>query len=317
LSTPWYNIAVSAPRPFRSYSAYLKENYGEAVYRVAVDAGFSCPNRGPDRSSPGCSYCDDQGARAPYLAGIREIHSQIDQGLRVMRRRYGARLYALYFQAFCGTFAPAQRLKEIYDGALSCAPFRQMIVSTRPDCIDEAVADLLAGYRSPGLEVWVELGLQSASDRSLKRIRRGHTVECFAKAYKLLQQRGLKQTVHLIFGLPGEGLAEILETARYVAGLVPEGIKIHNLHIPRGSPLYQEYLCGELTVPTDRRHLEYVIRALELLPPETVIMRLTCETPEPRRACPRRTWPKALFYRRLALEMGRRETWQGRLYRLG
>jgi radical SAM protein (TIGR01212 family) len=318
-----------ASRTFLSYAGYLKHKYGRAVYRVSVDAGFSCPNRGPDRSAPGCLYCDERGSRAPYLdsadsvqgqhAGAdvkdwrQDLRRQIDTGRRFLHSRYGADLYILYFQAFSGTYAPVDKLRRIYDFALGCAHFQELAVSTRPDCIDPARAELLASYRREDFDVWVELGLQSANEASLRRINRGHTVEDFDRAFKICRSSDLKITVHLIFGLPGEGIDEIRRTVDYVAGLRPEGVKIHNLHIPMGCPLYSEYLSGELSVPCAARHLEYTIQALERLPRDTVIMRLTCDTPEALLAAPRPFPAKARFLSRLREEMDSRGAWQGRL----
>jgi radical SAM protein (TIGR01212 family) len=148
----------------------------------------------------------------------------------------------------------------------------------------------------------------------LKRINRGHTVSDFETAFNICRALDLKLTVHLIFGLPGEGIPEILRTIAYVAALKPEGVKIHNLHIPKGCPLYAEYLSGELNVPCADRHLQYTVQALERLPPETVIMRLTCDTPEQLLAAPKRFEQKAHFLSRVRAEMKVRNTWQGRLY---
>ncbi len=321
---------------FRGYAEYLRAKYGAPAYRVAVDGGFSCPNRGPDRRRPGCLYCDEHGALAPYqeaAAGAPEagppsspggpggmgerldsIRRQVERGTAFLRRRYGAEVFLLYLQAFSGTHAPAAELAEIYDFALACGRFRELIVATRPDCLDPERAALLAGYRRRGLEVWVELGLQSGCDATLARVRRGHTVADFTRAFGLLRQAGVKLAVHLIFGLPGEGLEQILETVRLVAGLEPEGVKIHNLHVPLASPLAGEQLAGELSVPCAARHLEYVIRALELLPPETLILRLTCDTPAGRLAAPRGFPPKAAFYRQVRSALQARGTRQGRLW---
>jgi radical SAM superfamily enzyme len=139
-------------------------------------------------------------------------------------------------------------------------------------------------------------------------------VEQFRQAYLLLRRRGLRLAVHLIFGLPGEGLKQILRTVRFVAALKPDGIKIHNLHIPAASPLAVEFRAGELAAPCAPRHLQYVVRALELLAPETVILRLTCDTPAGRLAAPLGFWPKARFYQAVRDEMRRRGTCQGRLW---
>jgi radical SAM protein (TIGR01212 family) len=317
--------------PFYSYSRYLKEKYGVPAYRVSIDAGFSCPNRGRERSKPGCSYCDEYGSRAPYQersggtrkgkapqqhllssANRESIRRQVEGGIRFLRSRYRAQVFLLYFQAFSNTFAPVGDLKKLYDYALGLAQFEELIVSTRPDCIDEMKAGLLAGYRDSLRDVWVELGLQSASDITLRRINREHTVNDFLSAYRLLRSAGVKLTVHLIFGLPGEDLREILDTVDLVASLEPEGIKIHNLHIPYGTKMLEEYRLGEITVPGSRRHLEHVIRALEHLPESTVIMRVTCDTPASRLALPKHFRDKAGFYTSLREEMLARNTFQGR-----
>ena len=311
---------------FRGYAGYLRARYGSPAYRVAVDAGFGCPNRGPDRGRPGCLYCDEHGALAPYQEAfeapdapfeqrLASIRRQVERGTAFLRRRYGAEIFLLYLQAFSGTHAPAPELARVYDFALACGDFRELIVSTRPDCIDPERARLLASYQERGLEVWVELGLQSACDDTLARVRRGHTVADFSRAFRLLRAAGVKLAVHLIFGLPGEGLDRILETVRFVADLEPEGVKIHNLHVPLASPLAAEHRAGELVAPCAPRHLEYVLRALELLPPRTVILRLTCDTPAGRLAAPRGFEPKAAFYRKVRAGLAARGTRQGALWR--
>ena len=300
--------------PYLTYSRYLRERHGCAVHRVAVDAGFSCPNRGADRSRPGCSYCDAHGSRAPYLDGCSgSLERQVQKGIAFYRRRHGDGAFILYFQAYSNTNAPVDDLRRVYDHGLSLADFRGLNVATRPDCVDGPKADLLASYRDRGLEVWVELGLQTARDQTLSRIRRGHTFADFERAFELLRSRGLKIGVHLIFGLPGEGAAEIQETVSALARLRPDGVKIHNLHVPVATPLAREFARGELTVAGPRRHLQYVISAIEQLPPRTVIMRLTCDTPAEKLAAPRGFWSKERFLSELGAEMRARGAFQGRL----
>lgn len=299
---------------FTSYSGYLTGKYGEKTYRVSVDAGFSCPNRGGDRGREGCAFCDVTGSRSVYLGGRVSLEEQVSRGLEFLEKRYGARNFILYFQAYSNTYAPVKVLRDTYDRGLAAADFRELIVSTRPDCIDEEKADLLAEYIRPDRDVWVELGLQSANDRTLERVRRGHGVAEFERAFSLLRRRKIKITVHLIFGLPGEGEADILRTADYVGNLRPEGIKIHNLHIPLGAPLYRDFLDGEISLPSFRRHLDYVVKTLERLPPETVVMRFVCDTPKDRLAFPVAFPNKAEFLRALKDELSRRDTYQGRLF---
>ena len=314
---------------FRRYSSYLKGRYGRKVYRVAVDAGFSCPHR-MGAGESGCTFCDEDGSRAVYQRDpapeggeydrreggvhperLASIRAQIEEGAKFLRGRYGTDAFILYLQAFSNTFGPPEVLREVYDYALSCEEFKEFIVSTRPDCLSPAHADVLASYPDAGREVWVELGLQSAHEHTLRRIRRGHSVRRFERAFALLRERGLNVTVHLMFGLPGEGREEIMETVRYVAGFQPEGVKIHNLHIPAGTELAREYMRGELSVPSLSRHLDYVAEALRYLPAKTVIQRVTCDTGELKRIAPLRVIPKGEFYSLLDKMLTEQEIRQG------
>ncbi len=306
---------INFKEPFKSYSKYLKNKYGGPIYRIGVDAGFSCPNRGKNRKNPGCTYCDEDGSRAPYIGGEIDIKKQVEGAITFLKKRYKAKQYILYFQAFSSTFAPVSKLKKIYDYGLSLAPFRELIVSTRPDCINEAKADLLFEYRRLGIDVWVELGLQSASDKTLKLINRGHTVDRFTEAYNILRQREIKIAIHLIFGLPGENEKNILDTVKFVSKLKPQGIKFHNLHIPVKTQIYKEFKRGEIPVLSDRRHIEYLIKAIELLPPETVIMRLTTDTVPSKLSSPKHFLNKATFYETIRKKMIALDTWQGKKYK--
>jgi len=272
---------------YYNYKSYLQKRYGCQAYRIAVDGGFSCPNRRGSRDAEGCSYCDVWGSRSA-LIGEEDcsMRAQIAQSLSVVNKRYKAEVYLLYFQAYSSTFAPVPRLKQLYDEALAMGDFRELIVSTRPDCLDRERVELLSSYRESGRDVWVELGLQSSHDATLKRINRGHDYARFLEAFHLAREYGLKLAVHLIFGLPGEDHSEIMETVERMAELHPEGIKFHNLHIPTGSPLYKEYRRGELSFPGNHRHLEYLADAVERIPEDTVVLRISTDTPGLRHSLP-------------------------------
>ena len=318
--------------PFFRYSRYLKDKYGGPVYRISVDAGFTCPHRRADGSG-GCTFCDEVGSRAAYQEDVVKdsqillrrggkmddlrlelVRRQIERGREFLSRRYSPRAYILYFQAFTNTFASPGELKKLYDFSLRLGDFRELIVSTRPDCITSAHADLLGSYRSEDFDVWVELGLQSAHNEVLQRVNRGHSVESFDRAFGLLREAGLKVTVHLMFGLPGESRREIMESVDYVARRNPEGIKIHNVNVVEGTLLEEEYLAGEYVPPSDLRHLEYVIEALQRLPSGTVIQRVTCDTAGERLAAPLEFMAKSRFYQLLDDEMRRRGVYQGLRY---
>ena len=298
--------------PFHAYSTYLRERYGERTYRIGVDAGFSCPNRGRDRSRGGCRFCDESGSRAAYIADYEaaDLRGQIERSREALSRRYGASQFILYFQAFSSTFAPAERLREIYDAGLAVMPFRELIVSTRPDCVDAENAELLGSYRERLSDVWVELGLQSAHDETLRRVGRGHDVAAFDAALSQLRAAGVKVAAHVIFGLPGEGPEEMKETVRFLAERRIDGIKIHNMHVVEGTPLADEYRRGEFEVPGPEEHLRNVAAALELLPRETVVMRITSDTGEERLLAPREFWGKQEFRRRLVEYMRGHEMYQ-------
>ncbi len=315
---------------FNRYSNYLKARYGEPVYRVGIDAGFGCPNRNTDGSG-GCFYCDEAGARAAYQDyegqpfAVRSgrgpdaadpywralVENQIREGMAFLKRRYGARSFILYLQAFSGTFAPPDRLKEVYDFVLSFAPFREFVIGTRPDCFGDAAGQLLASYNEKGTEVWMEFGLQSYHDETLGRIGRGHDTASFERAFTMAREKGLKCAVHLIFGLPGEDDDAIEESVRRLARLRPDGIKIHNLHIAEGTRFARLWRQGELQPPGTNVHLRRVVSALELLPESTVIQRVTCDTSAGRLLAPLDFAAKNEFYRLLDEELLRRNTRQG------
>ncbi len=301
--------------PFYSYSEYLQKKYGTKVYRIAVDGGFSCPNRGCGRAGGGCIYCSQQGSRASYLDKAKAIEEQIKRGIAFTKRRYKAEEFLLYFQAYSNTFDTTANLKKTYDAALALHPFRELIVATRPDCIDPAKADLLASYIRKDFDVWVELGLQSARDATLVRIHRGHTAAQYKEAFDILHDRGIKVATHLILGLPGESQSDMLASVDFVNALHPEAVKLHDLNITYNTELYDEYLKGEVTAPSRELYMEYLISVIEHLRSDIILMRLTCDTYEADRAAPRRYMAKGNIYAQLQKELAARHTWQGRLYK--
>lgn len=320
---------------WNNYREYLLNKYGTSLYRVGVDGGFSCPNRTKERQG-GCTFCDGTGSIAVYqrtsesafrhdssfdegvseevLLRFQSIENQIKKGLEFIHRRYKAKLAALYFQSWTNTYDSADNLKHIYDMALSCGDFSEFIVSTRPDCVEDDVADLLAGYITKDREVWVELGLQSASDETLRRINRGHTLSDYIKCMERLHKRGIKVCTHAILGLPGEEREDFIETAKVLNEVGSEGVKIHNLHIPGGTKMAEEYLEGEITSWSTERYMNEVEYFLRLLNPEMIIERLVCETPSHRLMAPRHFMDKSLFLRTLNDKMEKDNTRQGDLY---
>ena len=255
---------------WNNYSAYLKRMYGDAVYRIGIDGGFSCPNRLQDGHG-GCSFCDGTGAIAVYqrksesgffrtspyseetatslLPRLLSIEEQAERGREFLQRRYKAKLFSLYFQSYTNTYDSPDNLRRIYDRALSTGEYKEFIVSTRPDCLSDEVIELLASYQDK-CAVWIELGLQSASDKTLEAIGRGHSAECWRNAALRVKAHGLMLSSHIIIGLPGEGRKEYLATVDLVNDVHSDGVKIHNLHIPGGvkAALVGESGAGKSTI---------------------------------------------------------------------
>lgn len=300
--------------PFLRYSTYLRSKYGGPVYRVPVDAGFGCPHRIDGLSGSGCRYCGATAGRAAFVDPAESLAGQIAKGTGFLRRRYKAEQFLLYFQAYSGTHGDVERLRKLYDEGLSAAPFRELVVSTRPDCLDPAVVDLLSSYRTDNREVWVELGLQSADENTLRRVNRRHGLAEFEESFVLLRRAGIKVAVHVMFGLPGEGMEECLSTVSYLNRFHPEGIKIHNVHVTADAALAHDYYAGEVTVPSRERHLAYVVEALQLLPEDVIIMRLTCDSDPQIRLAPKRLIEKQQFYRDVEARLEALGAFQGSRY---
>lgn len=320
---------------WNSYPEYLKRKYGHPIYRIGVDGGFNCPNRDKGHHG-GCTFCDGTGSVAVYqrntesgffrnasyqedvakniLDRFASIEKQIEKGKGFIQRRYGAREYALYFQSWTNTYDSIDNLKGIYDKALSYGPFREFIVSTRPDSVADDVCALLSSYQTKDMEVWVELGLQSANDESLKAINRGHDTKSYMDAVKRIHEYGMQVSTHVILGLPGESLDDYKRTIEVVNEVKSEGVKIHNLHVPGGTRIADDYLEGNFTISSEARHLENTEYALRLLSPEIVVQRLICETPMHRLIAPRFFPDKSLFLSHLEKCMTENGTMQGDLF---
>ncbi len=318
-----------------SYSSYLKNRFGMNVFRIGVDAGFSCPNRDASRYG-GCTFCDGTGAVAVYQRkgegvfhhdspydnivassvpsyGV-DMKGQIERGREFLSRRYGAEGFSLYLQSFTNTYAPRDVLRRIYDEALGYGDFKEFIISTRPDCLDDDVVDLIAEYKDRNYDVWVELGLQSASDRTLKHINRGHDVACYVDAFKRLKERGILVSTHVIIGLPGEDIDDFCSTADLLARLKTDAVKIHNLHIAGGTAMADEYERGEIRLLSAEEYIQAVALFLSRLSPGTIIQRLISETPAHRLIAPRDFPDKSRLINMLDKKMEEEGLYEGCLY---
>lgn len=271
--------------PYRKLSDWLLERFGVPVRKVGVLAGFPCPNRDGTLASGGCSFCDPAAALPPGVSAGDSVTSQLEKGTGEVRKRFGVSKYIAYFQDGTPTNCPPAELEEKLAEALRFPGVVGLAVCTRPDCLPEQMADMLARVSEKAL-LWVELGLESASDSTLAASGRNHTVEDCTEALGRLGCRSLPAVLHVILGLPGETGSDYDRTADYVRESGAWGVKIHNLHILRGTRLETEYAAGRASLPDMEGYAAMAARFLSRLDPRTVVHRLCADAPSRRLVAP-------------------------------
>jgi hypothetical protein len=259
---------------YNAFSEELKRLFGCRVHRISVDAGFTCPNRDGTLGSGGCIYCGSEGSGSYGIARGMPVATQLEVGKEVMVRKYKANKFIAYFQAYTNTYAPLEQLRALYDEALAVKDIVGLIVGTRPDCLPAATLDLLTEY-ARRTWFWLELGLQTPHDRTLQTINRGHDFAAFFSAIKQCRNREIKVCAHIILGLPGETREEMLATAGILNELKVNGVKLHLLHVMRGTKLAAQYERGEIRIMERDDYVGLVCDFLELLDPGISIQRLT------------------------------------------
>ncbi|MCD6291822.1 MAG: TIGR01212 family radical SAM protein [Deltaproteobacteria bacterium] len=263
-------------KPYYDLKSYYRNHFGERVYKVQIDAGFTCPNRDGSRGLGGCSYCDGRGSQLRQQGPLPSVRAQLEEGKKLYKRLRKATRFVAYFQTCTNTYGELARLRELYEEALSVDEIVGLAVGTRPDSITPEVVDLLAGFSSD-YDVWLEYGLQSMHNESLARINRGHSLEEFEQAVEMLSGSGIKLCVHVIIGLPWEDREMVFQTADFVARLPVDGIKIHSLLLLKGTQLYADFLAQPFSLLSRAEYVSRVAGFLERLPPEVVVQRLTAE----------------------------------------
>lgn len=284
--------------------------FGCRVQRVAVDGGFTCPTRDGTLGRDGCIYCNQAGSRAAYVEPHLSIREQVVRGIERMRRRYKARKFVVYFQPYTNTYAPVERLRALYDEALDHRDVAGLMIGTRADCLGPDVLDLLAEYHRRTY-LWLELGLQSANDATLRWIGRGHDVATFERAATAAKQRGLRLCAHVIVGLPTDRREDHLEAARLLNRLDFDGIKIHCLYVSRDAPLGRLFEREPFALMSRREYVERVCDILERLDPRIVVHRLTSDADERTLIAPRWCLDKRGIIADIEAELERRNTRQG------
>jgi hypothetical protein len=297
-----------------TFGQYLLKRHGERVHKIALDAGFTCPNRDGSKGIGGCTFCNNVSfSPNEHHQGLeaRVLKTQIDRGKAAIRRRTRATKFLAYFQAYTNTYAQVEELKALYDEALAEEGMVGLSIGTRPDCVSDRVLDLLDAYRQKGLEVWLELGLQSAFDETLERVNRGHGFAEYRDTLLAARGRGIPVCAHLIIGLPGETEAHCHDSLDAVLALGVDGVKLHPLHVVKGTRLANEWRKGEYRPWTREDYIRVAADLVERTPREVVFHRMTGTAPKEILLAPDWCSQKWNVLNGIERELRRRGTHQG------
>lgn len=300
----------SAGLLYHRLNFFYRRKFGTKVRKLSLDAGCNCPNRDGTLASTGCIFCDPDSFSPSRRMGVASVIEQAQEGIRRLKRRYGAEQFVAYLQPATNTYGPIDRLRLAYEQALACPEVVALAIGTRPDCVGEAVLDLLAGLAE---RTWivVEYGLQTIHDRTLDLLNRGHRHDAFLDAYRRTRRRKLDVGVHVVLGLPGESRHDMLATARHLAGLEIHSVKLHNLYAVRNTVLADAVAAGRIWLPEFGEYVGWAVDFLEQLPGSIVIERLCGDAPADYLVGPKWCVDKQAVRAAVEAEFRRRGTWQG------
>lgn len=294
---------------YNQFSAYLKNKFGAKVYKITLDAGFSCPNRDGTISTGGCIFCDDGGSFSQAHSNLLSIEEQVNIGAKTLHDRFKAEKFMSYFQAYTNTYKPVNELERIYKSALNHPDVVGLSIGTRPDCVEDDKLNLISDI-AQDYYTWVEYGLQSIHNKTLKKINRGHDFDCFLKAYERTKEKGINVCTHVIFGL-WETRDEILETAQKLAELKVDGVKIHMLCALKDTRLAKLYENKEIDFMSEEEYVNLVCDFLEILPQTTTIHRLAGNGLKKNLIAPRWLGAKLDCLNKIDRELLKRNSYQG------
>lgn len=272
---PQEDLKASSPL-YHSLSSYLKQRFGTKVQRITLEANLDCPNRDGTKAFGGCTFCTADGSSAGAFDINDPISKQLEDGIKLFSKRFGAKKFIAYLQSFTNTYAPIDKLKKIYDEAISHPDVVVLAIGTRPDCLSEEVLDLMETYKDK-VEIWLDIGLQTVHDKTLDFINRAHTRNDFFDALHRAKKRDLIVCAHTIFGLPGETKEMFYETMKKLASSQIDAIKIHQLLVLEKTKIAKQYEEGLFKILELEEYIELVCDFLEMLSPDVVIHRLFAE----------------------------------------
>jgi uncharacterized protein len=298
---------------YYTWNRHLRDEFGMKIFKVALDAGFDCPNRDGTVAFGGCTFCSAAGSGDFAGDRVDSIEDQFEERKNKMHRKWKDAKYMAYFQAYTNTHAPLPVLKEKFEAALAVDGVVGLSIATRPDCLPDDVVEYLAELNQRTY-LWVELGLQTVHERTANLINRAHDFSCYLEGVQKLRNHGIRVCTHIINGLPLEDNKMMLETVREVAKLDVQGIKIHLLHLLKGTPMIKQYEKGLVEFMDKDDYIQLVVDQLELLPPEMVIHRITGDGPIDLMIGPMWSVNKWDVLNGIDAELERRGTWQGKYF---
>lgn len=296
---------------YQSLNQHLREEFGEKVFKVSLDAGFTCPNRDGSLGWGGCIYCSARGSGDFAGQVEKSIHEQFVEVKEVMSLKWPNAKYLAYFQAYTNTYAPIERLREVYEQALQEEGVVGISIATRPDCLPEEVLNYLEELNQRTY-LWVELGLQSIHDQTMEWVGRGHTYSDFLEGLEKLQERKIRVCAHMILGLPGETNEDMMASARAIAELPVQGVKLHLLHVLKGTALARLYEREPFPLLSQDDYVALISDILEILPPQMILHRLTGDAPRRDLIAPLWSLKKWEVLNAIDQELEERGTWQGK-----
>jgi len=311
VAVPRFRNSSFTKKRYYDLKSYWRNLFGCNVHKLPIDAGFTCPNRDGRVAYGGCIYCDGRGSKLRQRGKLPTVAEQIQSGKKFYKPH--ASKFIAYFQTFTNTYAPVEKLRVLYDEALNQEDIIGLSIGTRPDCLEPETIVLLEEYAKK-YHIWLELGLQSIHDKTLRLINRGHNFQQFLYALKLCAGRGINLCVHIIIGLPGESDEDILKTAKTLADLPINGIKIHSLLALEGTALGEMYKNESIKLMTKEKYISLVADILEILPPTMVVQRLTADGYRDIFLAPNWAMNKLEVLNAINRELERRDSHQGISY---
>jgi uncharacterized protein len=299
---------------YNDFSTHFRKLFSERVQKVSIDAGFTCPNRDGTKGLGGCTYCNNKAFKPTYCDPGNSISSQIDQGVKFFEKKYKTMRFLAYFQAYTNTYAPLKDLKRLYEEALRHPKIIGLVISTRPDTVNEEILDYFA-WLTKKVYLMVEFGVESHLDRTLTAVNRGHTFPDSVRALEQTARRNINNCTHMILGLPGENRDDWLEQASTISQLPVKNLKLHQLQIHKGTVMEKQYRQNpeKFHIFDAEEYIDLVVDYMERLNPEIIIERFISQAPREILIAPRWGLKNFEFVAKLERRLEERDTWQGKL----